>query len=165
MAGNARSPDDSSTLLANLSLDENKGTSRQAGAGLTARVAMPPKSAQYPRQQREGYGFRPRSGQSTPMEEGAQAPFSPVLNPVKSGSSSAARKRAEEDEDEDDKYGYHAPDRISVGELRQGVKDELERHGDKEGTLVVQGPGIADADGLGWPGRSCPRLVLETCSD
>jgi hypothetical protein len=33
----------------------------------------------------------------------------------------------------------------------------LEKHGEQEGTMVVQGPGIADAEGLGWPGRPHPQ--------
>lgn len=159
MAGNARSPPDTSSLLADLSLNDLKRSSASnarspLGDGTGSSTH---KSAQYPRQQREGYGFRPRSGQSTPMEEGhGQGPFSPVLKPVTQAQKQRVRndeeEEEEEEEDDDEKYGYHQPDRISVGELRQGIKDGLEKGGEGEGSMVVKTPGIADADGLGWPG-------------
>jgi hypothetical protein len=83
------------------------------------------------------------------MDEGAAGPFSPILKPV------TQRSREREDDDDDDKYGYHQPDRISVGELRQDIKDELEKHEGERGMVVSgSGSGIADADGLGWPGTS-----------
>lgn len=157
MAGNARSPPDSSTLLANLSLNDQAKPQRSNAA--PSRIPLGEgRSAQYPRQQREGYGFRPRSGHSTPLDEGHQGPFSPILKPV----AQAQRTRTEEEEDEDEKYGYHQPDRISVGELRQGVKEGLERReGEGEGSMVVKSPGIADADGLGWPGMSSSKAVAD----
>lgn len=155
MAGNARSPPDTTTgpSLSNLSLNDSPrqslGLPRPPIADRTGSVSK------IPRPQREGYGFRPKSGQTTPAEpESSQGPFSPVLKPVKT----ASRPRNDEEDDEDDddlRFGYHQPDRISVGDLRQGVKEELSRQGQKgSGSLVVQGPGIADADGLGWPGQS-----------
>lgn len=165
MSGNALSPPDkaASPSLANLSLNDpsskpSLGLPRPAAA---ERSTSSSATHKVPRQQREGYGFRPRSGQTTPAEtESAQGPFSPVLNPVKNGFTT---RREEEDEDEDLKYGYHQPDRISVGELRQGVKEELSRQGAQEGSLVVQGPGIADAEGLGWPGPSNPSVHVAPC--
>jgi GTP cyclohydrolase I len=158
MAGNARSPPDNSTVpsLSNLSLND---TPRQS-LGLP-RPVIPGRSGsvtKVPRPQREGYGFRPKSGQTTPAEtEPSQGPFSPVLKPAKTASRARGEEDDEEDEDDDLKYGYHQPDRISVGDLRQGVKDELNRQGQAESSnLVIQGPGIADAEGLGWPGQSFP---------
>ena len=150
MAGNARSPPDASSLLADLSLNDlNSKLPQKVNVGVARSPLGEARSAQYPRQQREGYGFRPRSGHSTPLEESAQGPFSPILKPV----TQAQRARRDEEEDEDEKYGYHQPDRISMGELRQGVKEGLERSDEGEGsTMVVKTPGIADADGLGWPG-------------
>lgn len=156
MAGNARSPPENSTgpSLSNLSLNDSPrqslGLPRPPTGDRTGSVSK------IPRPQREGYGFRPKSGQTTPAEpESSQGPFSPVLNPVKTASRPRNDEEEDVDEDEDLKYGYHQPDRISVGDLRQGVKDELSRQGGKgSSSLVVQGPGIADADGLGWPGQS-----------
>lgn len=152
MAGNARSPPDNSTApsLSNLSLND----SPRQGLGLPRPVVSDRSGSvtKIPRPQREGYGFRPRSGQTTPAEpESSHGPFSPVMKPVKTASTT---REDDDDEDDDLKYGYHQPDRISVGDLRQGVKDELSRQGQKESSLVVQGPGIADAEGLGWPGQS-----------
>jgi hypothetical protein len=90
------------------------------------------------------------------MEEGhGQGPFSPILKPVTRAQKQRVREdEEEEEEDDDEKYGYHQPDRISVGELRQGIKDGLEKGGEGEGSgsMVVAASGIADADGLGWPG-------------
>lgn len=155
MSGNARSPPEQSNAPSLASLSLNDPTSRPS-LGLprppaSDRSASSSGTTKLARPQREGYGFRPRSGQTTPAEtESSHGPFSPVLNPVKNGFTS---RREEEDEDEDLKYGYHQPDRISVGDLRQGVKEELSRQGGQEGSLVIQGPGIADAEGLGWPGQ------------
>lgn len=165
MAGNARSPPDNSTgpSLSNLSLND----SPRPSLGLPRPVTTDRSGSvtKIPRPQREGYGFRPKSGQTTPAEpESSQGPFSPVLNPVNPTKTSARPRIDDEDEDEDEdlKYGYHQPDRISVGDLRQGVKDELVRQ-DKKGStsLVVQGPGIADAEGLGWPGQFRPASILQ----
>jgi GTP cyclohydrolase I len=158
MAGNARSPPDNSSLLADLSLNDSKLPTRPNAARSPLNEA---RSAQYPRQQREGYGFRPRSGHSTPLEEGGQGPFSPILKPV--AQATRARTREDEEEDDDERYGYHQPDRISVGELRQGVKEGLQRRdeGEGEGSMVVKTPGIADADGLGWPGMSCTHAHMD----
>lgn len=162
MAGNARSPPDASTLLADLSLNDQAKPQR-TNAGPNRIPLGEARSAQYPRQQREGYGFRPRSGHSTPLEEGGQGPFSPILKPVSQAQAPAPaqRSRTEEEEDEDEKYGYHQPDRISVGELRQGVKEGLQRRQETEGegSMVVKTPGIADADGLGWPGMCLAEIM------
>lgn len=153
MSGNARSPPNTTSApsLANLSLrdDGSKPSLGLARPSHTSSGERSSSTTKVPRQQREGYGFRPRSGQTTPGDtESSHGPFSPVLNPVVKNGFTAK----DDEDDEDLKYGYHQPDRISVGELRQGVKEELSKLGNQEGSLVVQGPGIADADGLGWPG-------------
>lgn len=159
MAGNARSPPDASSLLADLSLNDSNSKLPQKSNAARSPLNEG-RSAQYPRQQREGYGFRPRSGHSTPLEESGQGPFSPLLKPVTQAS--RARRDEEEEADDDEKYGYHQPDRISVGELRQGVREGLQRseEGEGEGSMVVKTAGIADADGLGWPGSSFSAMVV-----
>lgn len=127
----------------------------------------------YARQQREGYGFRPRSGQSTPSGVEHDSPTmlsfanasqsshhtAAAAAGVGSGSASGAGVGFTRDDDEVD----HIPDRRTVEQLREGVRDELVRHenghgqgpGDLgQGGMIVQGRGIADAEGLGWPGES-----------
>lgn len=207
MHGNARSPPTHPSLLAD-SLASGAGPQPAtqkawpANRGLsspnpaTGRQNFPLAQApNYQRQAREGYGFRPTSGQTTPTHTGqgaAQFPFTAV-NPASGGShsngaspqqprsssaapapapvasSSRTRRTAERDDDDMD----HMPDGQTVEELRKGVRAELEKNGLIEAAKgVVQETGgisgIADEDGLGWPGASgspwCSWLEYETCS-
>lgn len=119
----------------------------------------------YPRQQREGYGFRPTSGQTTPSASAtasASASGSSSQLAVQFGFGSAstnarARSRAlreagEDEEDGRDDYD-HMPDGQSMDALREGIKGELVKAG-----IVGSGQGIADEEGLGWPGK--PSLIF-----
>ena len=109
----------------------------------------------YARQQREGYGFRPKSGQTTPTGSSNGPAFSPFVT-VSGGRG--------DDDDMD-----HRPDGMSMDDLREDIRGELARIGlDHEGeeshgegndmalSLVSassNGHGIADEEGLGWPGQ------------
>lgn len=127
----------------------------------------------YPRQQREGYGFRPTSGQTTPTipppMTGSSSSQLQLHQPGSSSSSAQfgsastnARARARqqrgdddgenEDEERDARDDYdHMPDGQSMEALREGIKGELIKSG-IVGTS--SGQGIADEEGLGWPGKS-----------
>ena len=118
-----------------------------------------------PRQARDGYGFRPPSGQSTPTGTASSSTFSPFI-PLSAGSSGFRRNR-DDDDDMD-----HMPDGRNLDSLREEVRTELVRNGltkdgsssfgplvqhGTEGLAVqavqaVQG-GIADEEGLGWAGK------------
>ena len=102
-----------------------------------------------PRQPRDGYGFRPPSGQLTPTGAGSSgsSPFIPTSG------------RANDDDDED-----HRPDGRNMDSLRQEVREELSKNdlmGDEISVEVQRGTeglsihgGIADEEGLGWAGDS-----------
>ncbi|WVR05390.1 hypothetical protein IAU60_002404 [Kwoniella sp. DSM 27419] len=131
----------------------DKGLSKPNPA--TGRVAFPPGPA-YTRQAREGYGFRPASGSTTPTGVSGPTHGQPASSgltypfPAASGSS-----RRYEDEDDDD----HRPDGQTMEQLRTEVREELEKNGLVEaarGVVESEGDmrGIADAEGLGWPAKS-----------
>ena len=115
----------------------------------------------YARQQREGYGFRPSSGASTPTSSGPGAgvagqggsffPPSSATSAIKAGGSQQARqpqqqryREREEGEEED----YDHMDRDSMDDLRAGVKEELVKNGQWEDPpLPGQGQGAAHGEG------------------
>ncbi|KAK8869615.1 GTP cyclohydrolase I [Kwoniella newhampshirensis] len=111
---------------------------------------QPPPAPSYPRTPREGYGFRPSSGQSTPNSTSA----APSLSyPFPNGGSS--RRLTSRDDDEDE--GDHRPDGRTMESLRAEVREELDRNGLIEaarGVVEAGNEGIADAEGLGWPAKS-----------
>lgn len=82
----------------------------------------------YPRTPIEGYGFRPHSGASTPTGTGSSLGFT-----------QAASETVAQDEDkrlnDEVRAALTAPPQLSVGREAQ----------------LPEG-GIADAEGLGWPG-------------
>lgn len=125
-------------------------------------ASQPP--ALYPRQAREGYGFRPASGTSTPTGFGGPGPiasgssssagaggstgqlhptipYSPILMPP----GRAGGRKADDDDD-----GDHRPDGRLMEDLRQEVRGELVRTGMIEG----MNESVADEEGVGWPGGS-----------
>lgn len=124
-------------------------------------ASQPP--ALYPRQAREGYGFRPASGASTPTGYGGPIasgsssssagglggqlhptiPFSPIMMPS-GGQTSSSRATGRDDDDD----GDHRPDGRLMEDLRQEVRGELVRTGMIEGT----NDSVADEEGVGWPG-------------
>ncbi|RXK36224.1 GTP cyclohydrolase I [Tremella mesenterica] len=95
------------------------------------------------RQAREGFGFRPKSGQSTPTGSANGAFFSPYVS-VESGRS----------DDEMD----HRPDGKSMEELREDVRQELDmdemEEVERRFEELSPNGGIADEEGLGWPAKS-----------
>ncbi|WVQ98928.1 GTP cyclohydrolase I [Kwoniella sp. CBS 9459] len=125
----------------------------------TGRVNFPP-GPQYSRQAKEGYGFRPTSGSSTPTgthqsHGGLNYPF-PMIGSSATGSS--RRTRNDDDDDAD-----HRPDGRTMDELRSEVRGELEENGlieaargvvQGQGQEQAEGRGIADEEGLGWPAKS-----------
>ncbi|OCF36622.1 GTP cyclohydrolase I [Kwoniella heveanensis CBS 569] len=122
----------------------------------TGRVNFPP-GPHYTRQAKEGYGFRPTSGSSTPTgtgqnQSGLNYPF-----PMTSSSTGSSRRLRNDDDDDAD----HRPDGRTMDDLRSEVRTELEENGLIEAARgVVQGQdqaegrGIADEEGLGWPAKS-----------
>ncbi|RSH93940.1 hypothetical protein EHS25_006592 [Saitozyma podzolica] len=103
----------------------------------------------HPRQQREGYGFRPASGTTTPT--GAATSAASAAGTFPSFPNVALRPRSvstnENNEDETD----HLPDGRNMDQLRTEVRDELVKHGMG---FDMNGAGIADEEGLGWPAKS-----------
>ncbi|OWZ65307.1 GTP cyclohydrolase I [Cryptococcus neoformans] len=125
----------------------DKGLSRPNPA--TGRVSFP-SAPQYTRQAREGYGFRPKSGQTTPTT-GAEAS---LTYPFPSTSSSRVPRPREDDDDLD-----YRPDGKSMDQLRGEVREELDKQGLVQAAKGVVEPhmgisGIADEEGLGWPAKS-----------
>jgi GTP cyclohydrolase I len=123
---NARSPT-STSVLESMRVDTT-------GAG--------PSKVIFPRTPREGYGFRPASGASTPalleseetqetQEEEAEVELVEKVKPVQDA---AADKKFNDEV----RAALTQPATIGVG------RNE-----------VVPAGGIADAEGLGWPGKLC----------
>lgn len=82
------------------------------------------------------------------------SPFVPLDAPNgQSGSSTADRSSQREREEED--YDHH--DQTKMDDLREEVRGELVKAGLGEGPSIqpgtMAGGGIADEDGLGWPGQ------------
>ena len=132
-------------------------------------ISMPPSSVNTlpPRLATPGYGFRPPSGQSTPTTSHTTG-FLP----------SASARRDDDDMD-------HRPDGQSMEQLRNGVRESLERlnaEGDGEGIEVQRGTedlsiydtppshgslqpgpgGIADEEGLGWAAKNTIKRLHAT---
>lgn len=127
------------------------------GMSVTAEPIRPnhinlPLAPIYPRQQREGYGFRPASGQTTPtLNQGSSSAeqFGSASTNAR-GRSRALREGGDDEEEKEGRDDYdHMPDGQSMDALREGIKGELIKSG-----IVGQGKGIADEEGLGWPGKS-----------
>ncbi|WVN86651.1 GTP cyclohydrolase I [Cryptococcus depauperatus CBS 7841] len=110
---------------------------------------------QYSRQAREGYGFRSRSGQSTPVHSISVGGAYPFPN-----------KR--DDEDDTD----HRPDGRTMQDLRGEVREELENQGflQEAARSVVtntldDASGIVDEEGLGWPAKSTHLRLHSTLEE
>lgn len=169
MHGNARSPPAHPNMLADkvaegsplrASHSQMHGGSRSNGQKDRSTVAVSSSGSMRPRQQREGYGFRPASGHTTPNGSGTASLFSPFSLVNANGSSSRNQtglNTEREDRDEMD----HLPDVRSMDQLREAVRSELTNGADEgihvqsgtEGAGVQEGRGIADEEGLGWPGE------------
>lgn len=159
-SGNARSPPASVSPLhkmSELSISGNGGASSASSTGSTGsggrrasqfshRTGLGSPETSY--HVREGYGFRPASGHSTPTgsSQPGPSPFIPYFPAAE-----PARRHSTEEDDED-----HRPDGRGVDALREEVKEELRRHGLNDGAALLpnsEGRGIADEEGLGWPGQ------------
>ncbi|KAL7424200.1 hypothetical protein Q5752_001786 [Cryptotrichosporon argae] len=158
MHGNARSPPSVSYLSENLeslrvrdshvpAQPHADGREAPAAPGGPGKIALP-RAPSYPRQPREGYGFRPASGTSTPTGPGhfgqlGSAPMSPPQTAEAAdepeGSDAEAAREAE------------ATDREMDEEVRRVLRDGAPRVAEAG---LVPGQGIADAEGLGWPAKS-----------
>ncbi|WWD16121.1 GTP cyclohydrolase I [Kwoniella shandongensis] len=133
-----------------------------------------PSAPSHPRTPREGYGFRPSSGQSTPnsssvlggglaypFPNGSSAGFVPAI----ASASGPSRRITHNDRDDDD--GDHRPDGRTMESLRAEVREELDRNGLIEaarGVVEAGNGGIADEEGLGWPAKST-HLRLHSTPD
>ncbi|WRT67330.1 GTP cyclohydrolase I [Kwoniella shivajii] len=180
MHGNARSPPtQTSTLSAGLpgapgssnpNPNSTSGSATKpwpANQGLsspvpsTGRVSFqkqvqPPNYARTPR---EGYGFRPTSGSTTPTHSQASSHQSNLAYPFPT---SGGQQYGYSQRDRDDDDGDHRPDGKTMEELRSEVREELDQQGLIEaarGVVATQagseeGRGIADEEGLGWPAKS-----------
>ena len=177
MHGNARSPPSHSNSHVDKSVNGSplrpahprpKTKDTHQARSQPARIALPsPSSAIHARQQIEGYGFRPTSGQTTPNGSGRGDLFSPFLT-VQSNGASSSRTRDEVDEEKDERDDMdHLPDPRTMDELRDEVRSELAKNGlvdgfqvrpGSEGLQLPEGRGIADEEGLGWPGVSNLKL-------
>ncbi|ORY28297.1 hypothetical protein BCR39DRAFT_535357 [Naematelia encephala] len=163
-SANARSPPSDTHSLR----DYVKGKGTAAAAALpnlqsplrqtSPQIHLPPR---YPR---DGYGFRPASGQSTPTSQPSASPLSnanmnpssastliPGFSPYVAVPDASYRNGGGDDEDLD-----HI-DRTNMEDLRDEVRGELVRM-DGSGPEVqvgnLAGGGIADEEGLGWPAKS-----------
>ncbi|KAK6903147.1 GTP cyclohydrolase I [Kwoniella mangroviensis CBS 10435] len=133
----------------------NQGLSKPDPA--TGRVKFQPQSniPHYSRTPREGYGFRPTSGSTTPTTSASASASGSLAYPFPS-----IHRSTRDDEDDMD----HRTDGRSMDELRTEVRDELDKNG-----LLIQAArgvvkdvagnegeerGIADEEGLGWPAKS-----------
>ncbi|WWC69259.1 GTP cyclohydrolase I [Kwoniella pini CBS 10737] len=172
MHGNARSPPNSTKLQ----LEGTTGTSSSSSGGenkpwpsdkglskpdpSTGRVKFKPQPdiPLYTRQAREGYGFRPTSGSTTPTTTSSSINNNNNLNypfPV------IQRPKSNYNDQNDDDGDDHRPDGRSLEELRGEVREELSKNGlliqaarDVVNDVGVEGGGIADEEGLGWPAKS-----------
>ncbi|ORX33740.1 hypothetical protein BD324DRAFT_683933 [Kockovaella imperatae] len=152
---------ESSTRQPNLSLSNLSLDSRARSGPASGPSAQSPL---YPRQPRDGYGFRPPSGASTPTGTGSSSNFSPFV-PV------SVTSIRYDDDDMD-----HMPDGRGIDSLREEVKTELVRNGlvDEQeagtsGPLVQRGTeglsgrsGIADEEGLGWAAKNTKKRLHST---
>ena len=158
VSNNARSPPTRQSILIDAVSTDKKPTHHSpdtsspplAGTSRPSSSLAHPASPFHPRQAREGYGFRPPSGQSTPTGSASATGFSPFV------SVSASSYVNEEETD-------HRPDGRSMDSLREEVRGELVKNGLTEvDTVEIQRgteglsvhSGIADEQGLGWAGVS-----------
>lgn len=147
-SGNARSPKTSTSVLEQTSAQFSKlsvgDKSSQAARPTSVQNGFVPEASQqrsqsplHPRLQREGYGFRPASGASTPT--GIQAnPLSPTVG----------AQSTDDKEIEDEELNAKLND-----EVRNALKEPVSAVAStSQQTEVLPPGGIADANGLGWPG-------------
>ncbi|KAL1411090.1 hypothetical protein Q8F55_002040 [Vanrija albida] len=145
-SGNARSPPATSVLddaYAKMrGLDIGASSSPAAPPATAAATAAPTASASskdahprviYPRTPREGYGFRPQSGASTPTGTGAHVRSPAIAAQV----TDDADVEAEEDAKLND-------------EVRNALKEPVAA---PPAAAAVPASGIADAEGLGFPAK------------
>lgn len=187
MHGNARSPPTQSNILSGMSPRKSppgpSALSKVHAHG--ASIPSPPLSARpsqldigapasnafsplYARQQREGYGFRPKSGTTTPTGAtsasgngnnsiggiGAPNQFFPIPG-VPHFPAVGNRKQRDEDD-----FDHHPTQ--TMDELRQDIRDELvprQSSSQEANEDHAEGSGIADEEGLGWPGEVFARLA------
>lgn len=148
-SGNARSPKATTSVLeqAGAQLDKLSIGDKppQAAAARAAHVQtgfVPDaekrsQSPLHPRLQREGYGFRPASGASTPTGSHAN-PLSP----------SVGAQSTDDKELEDEELNAQLND-----EVRNALKEPVSTLATTSASTELLPPGgIADANGLGWPG-------------
>lgn len=152
-SGNARSPKTTTSVLEQTGAQLNKlsigDKQPQASAAAAARPShvqtgfVPDASQQrsqsplHPRLQREGYGFRPASGASTPTGSHAN-PLSP----------SVGAQSTDDKELEDEELNAQLND-----EVRNALKEPVGVVASTSTSTELLPPGgIADANGLGWPG-------------
>lgn len=147
-SGNARSPKSTTSVLEQTGAQLGKlSIADQAAQGARAahvQTGFAPESAQqlahsplHPRLQREGYGFRPSSGASTPTGSHAN-PLSP----------SVGAQSADDKELEDEELNEQLND-----EVRNALKEPVTTIASTSAATELLPPGgIADANGLGWPG-------------
>ncbi|ODO10924.1 GTP cyclohydrolase I [Cryptococcus amylolentus CBS 6273] len=174
MANNARSPPTGSAHLPESLASASSPAPAEGGAPrpwpedkklsrpnpATGRQAFPT-APHYPRQPREGYGFRPASGQTTPTNPAAGSGNYPFPSTSRAGAGLNARE--EEDDDDMD----HRPDGKTMAELQGEIREELVKDGLDHDSLVNAAKsvvstggssgyiaGIADEHGLGWPAKS-----------
>lgn len=144
---NARSPTQPSTLEAHMkSMRLNKAPAvpstgaavkppapssiASAGSAGSASGSAAARSHLFPRQQREGYGFRPASGASTPVP--LTSPPAGEVEPEHEEGSAEVDAQFNDDV----RRALQQPASLAVG----------------ANALIPEG-GIADAEGLGWPGE------------
>ncbi|WWC60910.1 GTP cyclohydrolase I [Kwoniella dejecticola CBS 10117] len=144
----------------------DKGLSRPDPSTGRVKFQPQPDIPHYTRQPREGYGFRPTSGSSTPtITTPAQlSENSHSENNLNYPFPNTQRPRTDYN-DADDDGDDHRSDGRSMDELRGEVRSELEKNGllvqaargvvsDVGAGAGAEGGGIADEEGLGWPAKS-----------
>ena len=191
MHGNARSQPEQQNMLADKVADgpslQKSHSQMKGGSPSDERKKHPsraviPSASIHPRQQREGYGFRPASGQTTPTGNGGPASlFSPLGLANTNGSSSRSNQDGSSTETDYRDEMDHRPDVRSMDQLWDNVSSELSNGsnggiraqigtkalGAQEGRGIAgqEGHGIADEEGLGWPGEfSRTSLQDDTCA-
>ncbi|WWC89758.1 GTP cyclohydrolase I [Kwoniella dendrophila CBS 6074] len=192
MIGNARSPPNSKSILdnpnglPNPNQNQNQSSSISGGSTdksnlnkpwpanqelskpepSTGRVKFQPSNdiPHYTRQAREGYGFRPTSGSTTPtIQQSSSSSASSSSQQLNYPFPNVQRPKTQHTVDDDDED--HRPDGKSMDQLRSEVRDELEKNGlalHQAARGVVsdvagengEERGIADEEGLGWPAKS-----------
>lgn len=146
-SGNARSPKTSTSVLEQTNAKLNDlaigDSPAQAPRAANVQSGFVPEPSQHraqsplhPRLQREGYGFRPASGASTPT--GSQIHQSPLVSALPT----------DDKELEDEEMNTRLND-----EVRNALKEPATSIATTTTSNELLPPGgIADANGLGWPG-------------